>query len=380
MSTYFRLLIVLLLVAFSAAAQSVSPPPKPLHLVGDHWTPYEPPTEFAEGANIYIIVSGDTLWDLAQKNLGDPYLWPQIWEQNPYILDSHWIYPGDPLVIDLQVGEAGSEMTEEVVEGEESMVSEYTEPTEEGQEDLEGSADWVEESAAQELIPYPLGSSADVYCFARLVQDESIFRFTITSAEDIDLQADYSVGDIVYIDGGSEDGVNPGDRFFILLKHRSLHHPVSNANLGMIYTQLGHLKVLCVQERTAICEIIQACDIIPLNAVLLPYQPVPVPLVMEHPKTQICDPPSGMPVGYLTFTKDDALLAATGQLVFVNLGLSDGAYPGQFATVFRENPSPGMPRIIAGEVGILTVEETYSTAKITYSTGPLNVGDRVELK
>ena len=45
------------------------------------------------------IAPGDTLWDLAEEHLGDPYFWPQIWEVNSYIGDPHWIYPGDPLVI-----------------------------------------------------------------------------------------------------------------------------------------------------------------------------------------------------------------------------------------------------------------------------------------
>ena len=69
-------------------------PPGNLQMVGDHWTPYDPPTSFPEGANVYIIVQGDTLWDLSEANLGDPYLWPRIWEANQYILDAHWIYRG----------------------------------------------------------------------------------------------------------------------------------------------------------------------------------------------------------------------------------------------------------------------------------------------
>ena len=98
--------IVAVFLPLMAAAQSVAPPPQPLHLVGDHWTPYDPPTEFPEGAMVHTIVKGDTLWDLAAHYLGDPFLWPQIWERNPYIRDSHWIYPGDPIVIDVAVQEA----------------------------------------------------------------------------------------------------------------------------------------------------------------------------------------------------------------------------------------------------------------------------------
>ncbi|HEX9427905.1 MAG TPA: hypothetical protein VGA64_08960, partial [Candidatus Polarisedimenticolia bacterium] len=61
--------------------------------VGDHWTPYDPPDpeSFAPGATLHIIVPGDTLWDLADLAFGNPYLWPQIWNENRYILDSHWI-------------------------------------------------------------------------------------------------------------------------------------------------------------------------------------------------------------------------------------------------------------------------------------------------
>ena len=64
--------------------------------MGDHWTAWDPPEV---GPEAYIIQKGDTLWDLAGKWFGDPFLWPQVWDENRYILDSHWIYPGDPLVV-----------------------------------------------------------------------------------------------------------------------------------------------------------------------------------------------------------------------------------------------------------------------------------------
>ncbi|HAR46587.1 MAG TPA: hypothetical protein DCS05_10605, partial [Nitrospiraceae bacterium] len=52
-----------------------------------------------DSKNIYIIVKGDTLWDISNSFLKDPFLWPLIWKVNPYITNPDLIYPGNKLVI-----------------------------------------------------------------------------------------------------------------------------------------------------------------------------------------------------------------------------------------------------------------------------------------
>src|SRR5690554_7250304 len=63
----------LLTVATFAAAQGVG---------GDH-------------PDAYVVVRGDTLWDIAGRFLERPWLWPEIWQANPQIQNPHLIYPGD---------------------------------------------------------------------------------------------------------------------------------------------------------------------------------------------------------------------------------------------------------------------------------------------
>ena len=76
--TAAALVASLVLGSMNAFSQSDSP------LANDH------PDE-------YVVQVGDTLWDIAETFLKDPWYWPEIWYINPDIVNPHLIYPGDVL-------------------------------------------------------------------------------------------------------------------------------------------------------------------------------------------------------------------------------------------------------------------------------------------
>lgn len=340
-------------------------PPQPLHRVGDHWTPYDPPLEIPEDVETYIIQPGDTLWNLAEIHLGNPFLWPQIWENNTYITDSHWIYPGDPLIL-------SPVEVEEVVQEQGYQEQPYV-------EEEPGESRIVESERKRVLTPVPLGTTSDMMCFAKVFPTDQEFPLEILGTDDAKLKYTLSEGQIVYINGGTAEGVEPGSEFFIAHDHGIIKDE-EGIDLGRVWLLGGKLAILCAQEHTSTARITMACRSILRGNHLIPFEIVPIPTVLPASFDTICQESTGKISGTLIMAKDDLYSISQGTNVLIGLGKADGVEPGNYVRVFREETEDGSDYVLLGRLGVLETFDHTSNCKVLESIQEIHRGDRVELE
>ena len=93
-----------------------------------------------------------------------------------------------------------------------------------------------------------------------------------------------------------------------------------------------------------------------------------------------CDPPSGRTSGYIVDSRNWELGLVEGNLVQINLGRDDSISPGDFLTVFRPSPRSDQPRMVLGQIGVLTTEARTATAIVLAARREMLVGDQVEVR
>jgi LysM repeat protein len=339
--------------------------------IAPHWTKNPGyPTSIPEGTSYYIVVRGDTLWDISARFLKNAYLWPQIWNENKYIKDAHWIYPGDPIVLPkLQVVAEGAGQA----------------PAPGGPEGVgrEGApiAGMVEggESAASQLGP--VTEELSLQCAAYVTDDREDESLQVVGSQDGFDKHVYGDRELVYLNKGSNAGVKAGDLYTLHHVAYTVKHPLSGKKLGTKIETTGWVKVILVQENTACAVVEQACYDIHAGDYLKPFEKVNVPMVVKRPPEECCSTENGKTSRHVVDLENDVSIAGAGSFLTIDAGTADGVSPGTVFSVYRITyPSVPTPRNVIGEATVVSVREKTSTAKITYSRREIMLGDQVQLR
>jgi hypothetical protein len=256
-------------------------------------------------------------------------------------------------------------------------------------------------------------SYSDRYC-AGFITPESISTSNYV-AEGIETPhaTRYGTGDIVFLHGGSV--MQPGAQFAVVRHSRDPNpkevFPGQRSllrGMGRAYADMGRVRVLQVQSDTAIAQVEFSCDAIVPGDLLVPFVEKPeVPRRAETSFNRFALPPSRVNAR-IAMSRDFGMLASTGNIVYLSAGSSQGVRPGDVFRAVRGYPrgreeevdaltykSPAgeptqvrvprtiqyerLPRRILGEMVVLSVSSTSSTAMVTLALEEMQMGDAVEL-
>ena len=390
--------------AAKTAAKSTHPP-RELHKVGDHWTPYNPPdpSTYPAGAKTYTIKAGDTLWALGKQFYNNAYLWPQLWEANTWITDAHWIYPGDVLLVEGEIAQQATTATGTGTTGTATVGSAAgTGAT--GQPGTAGGGTTGNplgtsafryrepgEAVGGSAGPVALGTEKDLYCYGYIGDPNEPLPNQISGWEDAEVryepgatrqEIDGSEGDLVFIDGGTSTGLAAGDTYMLVAPRNLIPHPVTHEIIGREYEYRGQVRILCADATKSRGLITQSCAEIPTGSRLKPMPQIPIPLARVPNLPAFCDPSSGKANGYIIASQGGAFLESLGdwQLVQINLGRADQVQPGDFLTVYRDTNRGSAERQVLGEIAVLTAENHTATARIVLTRRAMRIGDHVEIR
>ena len=262
--------------------------------------------ETKEAEGVYTIKKGDTLWDISARFLKDPFLWPKLWERNPYITDPHWIYPGNPVQLTTvepaqkEEPKAQKEEPKKVVEekpGEEKpkealkgQEPEKVEPTPE-QKKPEAVAE--QKTTAPEVGPPP-GEEETVSEGKEAISEEKPVRakekrvyfreirsggfmsdieyrgigIVLESREGKNLMA---WGDIVYLAFRSAEPISVGDKYTVFRAADEIRHPITEKKIGRKYNIIGNVQLIDQYGSFFTAKVIESFDAIMAGDYIQPY-------------------------------------------------------------------------------------------------------------
>ena len=305
----------------------------------------------------YVVVKGDTLWDISGKFFKDPWKWPHIWGMNKdTIKNPHWIYPGQTIFLDrehgsLSIGKAVGESSDGTTRLSPEIISE---------EGRHGAIPSIPSKVIDPFLSQPLIVSDEFVAGApRLVgvPDERVI---------------VGPGDVVYAKGLIED---QGKKWQVFRPGKTFTDPDTHEVLGREAVYLGSIEVDKFANVSTAVVTDAKLEINVGDLLVAPSAPTPFNYLPRAPESQINATVISI-YGGVTQAGQDSI-------VTLNKGARDGLQNGNVLAIFSkgrivdDGGKPlALPDVRSGLLFVFRVFDKVSYALVMNTRMPVQLLDR----
>jgi hypothetical protein len=300
---------------------------------------------------IYTIKKGDTLWGISERFITDPWYWPNLWANNPFIRNPHLIYPGQKVAI----YDGRIELVPNYPEGEESPADESLAALPEPEEELS------------------VTTHADLHSFISDTALESSGMIVDTVDDRILLTKD----DTVFVQM-HDQMAQIGSRYDLYKLGDVVTHPHSGAKLGHKITWVGSAELSGAHRDVYSGIIKEAVQEIERGTILLPR--------VEPEKEIVLQRADSVLTGTVVAGQQRQLSLAQGDVLYIDMGTDAGLQTGNMLTVVRPRTASELglqakdvelPDTLLGRALVVNTDATTAAALVLKAAEPIVRGDLV---
>ena len=327
-----------------------------------------------QGEDIYIVVSGDTLWDICERFFGDPEYWPTLWSiNNEEVTNPHYIYPDQSLRF-----QPGTDVRPpSVIMGSDASVIDDL-SFDENFEPIVHFLSTTEDCALP--VPFTDYDDWDITLSAPSFMTRSRLEPLGHVDSALPSRQLLSARDVVYLRFKNLSDVNCGDIYSLYHYVKQVRHPeVLMARLGHTYLVSAEVLVTDVGDKWVTAQVVQSYGEFSRGEMITDRIPV-TGKVRAMTLAQEVD-------GYIIDrAHEENLMLQSNQTIYIDRGRSDGVQSGTVFWVLRRGDGlaikprqidQSLPDQVIGRLVVFAADEHVSTAILTDQAKEVKVGDRI---
>ncbi len=274
------------------------------------------------------------------------------------------------------------------------------------------------------FVRYQTPTAADIYCAGFMTKERIPDANYVNGGGDTPSSTKYAIGELVYLAG---TGYQAGQLYSIVREMRDVNeyevYPGQKrvvAATGRPYGEIGRVRILDTRNHSAIAQVEFSCDPINPGDVAVPFVERSMITFRVPGHFDQFAPPNGKLSGRVVLGKDFDSELGTGMKLYMNVGANQGVKVGDYfrversytatlkdpvdslsfmaqtsedtqarpptfeANFFTKTKGPNirvadLPRRGVGEVVVVNVTPTSSSAMIVFALEDVYAGDTVEL-